>query len=138
MGRKNKRMNKAQDKNFEKFMKTFMEEQQQDKKKFRSSNMQKTPANNNYQKDIKRNELENIDNNIDYSERNKERLAYAKQQLDSANINYKVVDENSTLIYCNRKSDNYVIKYYASNGFIVGFPDFRGIRSLLMLLTKET
>lgn len=130
MGRKNNRMNSTQDKNFEKFIKTFMTEQKQTNN--RSSNIQK--------KTYVTHKENNVDDNkyIDSrNERNKERLEYAIRQLDLLKIQYRVVDEHSTLIHCKRKSDNYVIKYYASNGFIVGYPDFRGIRSLLKLLNQD-
>lgn len=124
MGRKNKRIITQNDKSFEKFLKNFESEKNQ--KNIRQQ--QTVPIKK--QEPIK-------DTNIDYEKRNLERLEYVKKQLDLFEIQYRVVDEKTTLIYCNRKSDGYVIKYYASNGFIVGHRDFRGINSLIQLLTQQ-
>jgi hypothetical protein len=150
MGRKNKRISKGIDKNFEKFVKSFMSEQKDEIKKepnhkvFMNMNNSKKESdyhnyNNRLTNDKKYNSTK--DNNnfdvVDIKKRNKERLEYAKQQLELNNIQYHVIDEEKTFIECKRISDNSWLKYYASSGCILGYPDFRGIKSLIMLLKQN-
>ena len=134
MGRKNKRIVKTQDKNFDKFIKSFMTEQKDNKinKEQLHTNQKKIPVD--YRKD---NRDKKLDTPIDYSKRNKERLDYAVNQLKINNIEYHIINEDKTFIECKRISDNSWLKYYASSGCILGYPDFRGIKSLIMLLKQK-
>ena len=134
MGRKNNRIVKTQDKNFDKFIKSFMTEQKDNKinKEQFHANQKKIPVD--YRKD---NRDKKLDTPIDYSKRNKERLDYAVNQLEMNNIEYHIINEDKTFIECKRISDNSWLKYYASSGCILGYPDFRGIKSLIMLLKQK-
>ena len=134
MGRKNKRIVKTQDKNFDKFIKSFMTEQKDNKinKEQFHANQKKIPVD--YRKD---NRDKKLDIPIDYSKRNKERLDYAVNQLEMNNIEYHIINEDKTFIECKRISDNSWLKYYASSGCILGYPDFSGIKSLIMLLKQK-
>lgn len=134
MGRKNNRIVKTQDKNFDKFIKSFMTEQKDNKinKEQFHANQKKIPVD--YRKD---NRNKKLDTSIDYSKRNKERLDYAVNQLEMNNIEYHIINEDKTFIECKRISDNSWLKYYASSGCILGYPDFRGIKSLIMLLKQK-
>ena len=134
MGRKNNRIEKTPDKNFDKFVKSFMTEQKDNKinKEQIHANQKKIPVD--YRKD---NRDKKLDTSVDYSKRNKERLEYAIQQLELNNIEYHIINEETTLIECHKKGTNMWIKYYASSGFIMGFRDFRGIKTLIELLTAE-
>ena len=134
MGRKNNRIVKTQDKNFDKFIKYFMSEQKDNKinKEQLHANQKKIPVD--YKKD---NRYKKLDTPIDYSKRNKERLDYAVNQLEMNNIEYHIINEDKTFIECKRISDNSWLKYYASSGCILGYPDFRGIKSLIMLLKQK-
>lgn len=134
MGRKNNRIVKTQDKNFDKFIKSFMTEQKDNKinKEQFHANQRKIPVD--YRKD---NRDKKLDTPIDYSKRNKERLDYAVNQLEMNNIEYHIINEDKTFIECKRISDNSWLKYYASSGCILGYPDFRGIKSLIMLLKQK-
>ena len=134
MGRKNNRIVKTQDKNFDKFIKSFMSEQKDNKinKEQFHANQKKIPVD--YRKD---NRDKKLNTPIDYSKRNKERLDYAVNQLEMNNIEYHIINEDKTFIECKRISDNSWLKYYASSGCILGYPDFRGIKSLIMLLKQK-
>lgn len=134
MGRKNNRIVKTQDKNFDKFVKSFMTEQKDNKinKEQLHVNQKKIPVD--YRKD---NRDKKFDTPIDYSKRNKERLDYAVNQLEMNNIEYHIINEDKTFIECKRISDNSWLKYYASSGCILDYPDFRGIKSLIMLLKQK-
>ena len=131
MGRKNKRMNERTDKKFDKFLKSFAAEQQEQEHKKEQKVIQK--------KMITTNEYKNYKERI--KERNKEqdkkRLEYAIQQLELNNIEYHIINKETTLIECLKKDTNMWIKYYASSGYIMGFRDFRGIKTLIRLLTEE-
>lgn len=96
------------------------------------ANQKKIPVD--YRKD---NRDKKLDTPIDYSKRNKERLDYAVNQLEMNNIEYHIINEDKTFIECKRISDNSWLKYYASSGCILGYPDFRGIKSLIMLLKQK-
>ena len=134
MGRKNNRIVKTQDKNFDKFIKSFMTEQKDNKinKEQFHANQKKIPVD--YRKD---NRDKKLDTPIDYSKRNKERLDYTVNQLKMNNIEYHIINEDKTFIECKRISDNSWLKYYASSGCILGYPDFRGVKSLIMLLKQK-
>ena len=134
MGRKNNRIVKTEDKNFDKSIKSFMTEQKDNKinKEQFHANQKKIPVD--YRKD---NRDKKLDTPIDYSKRNKERLDYAVNQLEMNNIEYHIINEDKTFIECKRISDNSWLKYYASSGCILGYPDFRGIKSLIMLLKQK-
>ena len=134
MGRKNNRIVQTQDKYFDKFIKSFMSEQKDNKinKEQFHANQKKIPVD--YRKD---NRDKKLNTPIDYSKRNKERLDYAVNQLEMNNIEYHIINEDKTFIECKRISDNSWLKYYASSGCILGYPDFRGIKSLIMLLKQK-
>ncbi len=154
MGRKNKRINKDIDKNFEKFVKSFMSEQKDEikkepsykvfmfmnnsKKDFNHHNYNNRLTNDKSYYNTKDNNNNNNFNDVDIKKRNKERLEYAKQQLELNNIKYHIIDEEKTFMECFRPSNNDWIKFYASSGYIIGYPDFRGIKTLIRLLTTET
>ena len=120
MGRKNKRTN-SEDKKFDNFIKNFMSEQKdkQQRHSFKKSTIES-------RKEIYENR------------RNKERMDFAIEQLELNNIEYEIVDESRGLIHCKRKSDNHVFRFYVNTGFIVGFSDFKGLRSLIILLNENT
>ena len=120
MGRKNRRTI-TEDKKFDKFIKSFMAEQ---KGKQQSYVSQRSTINSRRQ--------------LYESRRNEERMAFAIEQLELNNIDYEIVDESRSLIHCKRKSDNQVIRFYANTGFIVGYADFKGLRSLIKLLNQNT
>ena len=124
MGRKNKRVNKTPDKSFDKFVKSFMNEKEQ--KKEQKAVQKKLIKTDQYKRYVERNK-----------EQDKKRLEYAIQQLELNNIEYHIIDEESTMIECHKKGTNMWIKYYASSGYIMGFRDFRGIKTLIRLLTEE-
>ena len=126
MGRKNNRIVKAQDKNFEKFIKNFMEENKE-----RVINNRKETSYLPPQKSFKP-QLKEVQ--IDYEKRNRERLEYVKKQLDHLNIQYHVLNEEKTFIECNKKDTNNWIKFYASSGTILGYRDLRGVKALISLL----
>lgn len=131
MGRKNRRMNERTDKKFDKFLKSFAAEQQELEHKKEQKVIQK--------KMITTNEYKNYKERI--KERNKEqdkkRLEYAIQQLELNNIEYHILNEENTFIECRKLNTNMWIKYFASSGYIMGFRDFRGIKTLIELLTTE-
>ena len=123
MGRKNKRTI-TEDKKFNKFIKTFMEEQK--KKQINSVIESRKEFKSKYNK---------------YNRRtfsNEELFNFTIEQLKANNISYKIIDKNKGLIHCKRKSDNYIFKFYAHSGVIVGFSDFNGIIALLILLKQNT
>lgn len=124
MGRKNKRINKTPDKSFDKFVKSFMNEKEQ--KKEQKAVQKKLIKTDQYKRYVERDK-----------EQDKKRLEYAIQQLELNNIEYHIIDEESTMIECHKKDTNMWIKYYASSGFIMGFRDFRGIKTLIELLTTK-
>lgn len=126
MGRKNNRLVKSQDKNFEKFVKNFMEEQ-----KGRLVNDHKETPYLPPQRNFK---VQPEEVQVDYEKRNRERLEYVKKQLDYLNIQYHVLNEEKTFIECNKKGTNDWIKFYASSGTILGYRDLRGVKSLISLL----
>lgn len=108
MGRKNKRIERIPDKKFQKFTKNFMAEQQ--RKQERSYTQE---------------------------DWNKKHFECAIEQLELNNIEYAIINEEKTFIECRRGNSNSWIKYYASSGYIMGYPDFRGINALIMLLKQE-
>ena len=116
MGRKNKRIETQPDREFERFTKTFMNEQY--KKNCSSSSSTRKYS----------------DSELEF---NKRQLEYAKQQLEFYDIEYHVINETTTFMECRRGNSNSWIKYYASSGYIMGYPDFRGIKTLIMLLKEE-
>lgn len=122
MGRKNKHVNKTPDKSFDKFVKSFMNEKEQ--KKEHKAVQKKLIKTDQYKRYVERDK-----------EQDKKRLEYAIQQLELNNIEYHIIDEKTTMIECHKKGTNMWIKYYASSGFIMGFRDFRGIKTLIELLT---
>lgn len=122
MGRKNNRIQKTEDKNFSKFISSFMAEQREEKNRRRDFS---STSHNGYSNDYSR---------INTVERSKERLNYAISQLELYDIQYTILDESKTLLECYRKSDNLPIRFYASNGYIIKFTDFRGINALINLL----
>lgn len=126
MGRKNKRINKTPDKSFDKFVKSFMNEKEH---KYEDKKEQKTVQKKLIKTDQYRRYVERD------KEQDKKRLEYAIQQLELNNIEYHIIDEETTMIECHKKGTNMWIKYYASSGFIMGFRDFRGIKTLIELLT---
>lgn len=120
MGRKNRRTI-TEDKKFDKFIKSFMAEQKGKQQRY-------VP-----QKSIIDSRRQSYE-----SRRNEERMTFAIEQLELNNIDYEIVDEDRGLIHCKRKNDNYVFRFYAHSGFIVGFSDFKGLRALIMLLKQNT
>ena len=120
MGRKNNRIQEQNDKKFSKFVSNFMAEQ---KEKNRRDDLSQ-----NYEKTF---------NDSYIIERNKSRLEYVISQLELNDIKYTILNESLTLLECYRKSDNYAIRFYASNGHIVRHPDFRGVKSLINLLLQK-
>lgn len=124
MGRKNKHVNKTPDKSFDKFVKSFMNEKEQKKE----------------QKVVQK-KLIKTEQYKRYEERNKEqdkkRLEYAIQQLELNNIEYHIINKENAFIECRKKDTNMWIKYYASSGYIMGFHNFRGIKTLIELLTTK-
>lgn len=70
-------------------------------------------------------------------EQDKKRLEYAIQQLELNNIEYHILNEENAFIECRKLNTNMWIKYFASSGYIMGFRDFRGIKTLIELLTTE-
>lgn len=132
MGRKNNRVVKTQDKNFDKFIKSFMIEQKDNKEQFHS-NQRKVPVD--YRKT---NPDKKYDSSIDYTKRNKDRLEYAINQLELNNIEYHVIDKDATFLECRKVNTNSWLKYYASSGCILGYRDVRGIKALIELLKQDT
>lgn len=127
MGRKNKRVNKTPDKSFDKFVKSFMNEKEhKEDKREQKAVQKKLIKTDKYKKYVERDK-----------EQDKKRLEYAIQQLELNNIEYHIINEEMTLIECRKKDTGMWIKYYASSGYILGFRDFRGIRTLIELLTAE-
>lgn len=131
MGRKNKRANEKVDKKFEKFLKNFTIEQQEQEHKKEQKVIQKkmvtTKQYENYTERIKEHN----------KEQDKKRLEYAIQQLELNNIEYHIINKETTLIECRKKDTNTWIKYYASSGYIMGFHNFRGIKTLIELLITK-
>ena len=124
MGRKNKRVNKTPDKSFDKFVKSFINEKEQKKEhKVVQKKLIKTEQYKRYEERNK--------------EQDKKRLEYAIQQLELNNIEYHIINKETTLIECRKKDTNMWIKYYASSGYIMGFYNFRGIKTLIELLTTK-
>ena len=118
MGRKNNRLVATPDKKFDKFAKSFMEEQRKQKEEERRD---RRPE---YFRPVQ-----------DYR---KERLDYAIQELEANGISYHIINEEKTFMECQRKNHpNQWIKYYASSGYIMGYPDFRGIKALIKILNME-
>ena len=132
MGRKNKRLETKPDNKFDKFVKSFMAEQQ-------IRQQQKDNAYTGTGRFVQHyiNNTSSIVDETVIKKRNEERLEYAIQRLIAEDIKHRVMVKEDTLLYCFRKSDNYIIKYYASTGCIVGYRDFRGIDALIMLLKQE-
>lgn len=116
MGRKNRRMEPQRDKRFEKFARTFMDEQYK-------KNCSSPSSTRKYS-----------ESELEFHRR---QLEYAKQQLELNDIEYHVINETTTFMECRRGNSNSWIKYYASSGYIMGYPDFRGIKTLIMLLKEE-
>jgi len=115
MGRKNNRLVAIPDKKFDKFVKSFMEEQRQQKEE----KEHRRPIYFRPEQDYR-----------------KERLEYAIQQLEANGIPYHVINEEKTFMECQRKNyPNQWIKFYASSGYIMG-SESRGIRSLINLLLE--
>lgn len=131
MGRKNRRMNERTDKKFDKFLKSFAAEQQELEHKKEQKVIQK--------KMITTNEYKNYKEHIKKrnKEQDKKRLEYAIQQLELNNIEYHILNEENAFIECRKLNTNMWIKYFASSGYIMGFRDFRGIKTLIELLTTE-
>lgn len=124
MGRKNRHVNKTPDKSFDKFVKSFMNEKEQKKEhKVVQKKLIKTEQYKRYEEHNK--------------EQDKKRLEYAIQQLELNNIEYHIINKENTFIECRKKDTNMWIKYYASSGYIMGFHNFRGIKTLIELLTTK-
>lgn len=128
MGRKNKRINKTPDKSFDKFVKSFMNEKEH---KYEDKKEQKTVQKKLIKTDQYRRYVERD------KEQDKKRLEYAIQQLELNNIEYHIINKENTFIECRKKDTNMWIKYYASSGYIMGFHNFRGIKTLIELLTTK-
>lgn len=116
MGRKNNRLVATPDKKFDKFVKSFMEEQKKQKEEEQHK------------------KLDYFKSEQDYK---KERLEYAIRQLEANGIPYHVINEEKTFMECQRKNHpNQWIKFYASSGYIMG-SESRGIKALIQILLKE-
>lgn len=120
MGRKNKREQQRVDTNFDKFVKSIMAENKKQEPK---------PV---YQKPTPQPVVEQT-----REERVKYRTDYAIKKLSEHNIEYILIRSSDGYIQCYRKSDRQLFHFFASNGYILDFNDFRGITALITLLLQE-
>ena len=112
MGRKNKRIISAPDKNFIKFMDSINK---------RNRNQEKSkPTNKQYSSGI---EI-----------RNHKRFLYALEQFQRERIQYDIIDEDKGIVKVYHQSTGDEFIYYAFTGKLKGIDNLRGLMNILEFL----
>ena len=112
MGRKNRRMNEAVDKNFIKFMDNINK---------RNCNKNTTFKHNNEKR-----------GGFEY--RNRERLRYSLEQFQRERIQYDILDEEKGIVRVYHQSTGDEYTYYAFTGTLKGVDNLKGLQNVLEFL----